>query len=272
MEAVEATSVRDVMSTNVLAVGPEESTRVAALRMSGRNVGSAVVERDPAIPGSRPGIVTERDVLRLLGAGQDPSYHRVADWFTPDAFTAPPDSSLRQAARVMSSGGFRHLAVFDGAKTLGVVSMRDLVRSWVRERSLPGLEMPIEEAMSTDIPTVEPEDTLREAALRMSERSLDAAMVEPDEAQRLPGIISARELLHSVAAGQDPDVERVADHRAPGMTFSAPSWSLSQAAEAMTKGRFQHILVVDARGIRGAISMRDLVRALIRYPGTSRKH
>ncbi len=46
------------------------------------------------------------------------------------------------------------------------------------------------------------------------------------------------------------------------MTFSAPSWSLSQAAEAMTKGGFQHILVVDAGGIRGTISMRDLVRAL----------
>ena len=262
MKTEKATAVRDVMSTDVLTVDPGDSIREAALRMSGRNVGAAIVRRDPDIPGSRPGIVTERDVLRLVGAGQHASHQRVADWFTPDAFTAPPGSSLRQAAKVMSSGGFRHLVVFDGRETLGVVSVRDLVRSWVKERNLPGLDAPIEEAMRADVLAVGPQDTLREAALRISERNLDAAMVEPDEARRLPGIISAREILRSVAAGQDPDAERVADHRAPAMTFSAPSWSLSQAAEAMTKGGFQHILVVDVGGIRGTISMRDLVRDL----------
>jgi hypothetical protein len=46
-------------------------------------------------------------------------------------------------------------------------------------------------------------------------------------------MLSAREVLHSIAAGQDPDTERVAGHLAPRRTFSAPDWSLSQAAEAM---------------------------------------
>ena len=78
-----------------------------------------------------------------------------------------------------------------------------------------------------------------------------------------PGMISAREILHSVAAGEDPDTERVADHLAPRRTFSAPDWSLSQAAEAMSKGGFQHIVVVDMNGIAGILSMRDLMRSLI---------
>jgi CBS domain-containing protein len=55
----------------------------------------------------------------------------------------------------------------------------------------------------------------------------------------------------------------VADHLAPRRTFSAPDWSLSQAAEAMTKGGFQHIVVVDGSGIAGILSMRDLMRSLI---------
>lgn len=262
MKTKQAANVRDVMSTDVLTVGPEDTILEAALRMSERDAGAAVVERNPTTPGSRPGIVTERDVFRLVGAGRVPRYHCVSDWFTPDAVTVPPGSSLRQAAKVMSSGGFRHLVVFDGGGTLGVVSMRDVVRCWARERKLPGLDTPIEEAMSTDVLAVGPEDTLREAARRMSQQGVGAAMVEWAESKRPPSIISAREFCRSVAAGQDPAVERVADHLAPGLTFSAPGWSLSQAVEAMTKGNFQHILVVDGNGIAGIISMRDLVRSL----------
>ena len=77
-------------------------------------------------------------------------------------------------------------------------------------------------------------------------------------------MLSAREVLHSITAGQDSDTERVADHLAPRRTFSAPDWSLSQAAEAMGKGGFQHIVVVDMNRIAGILSMRDLIRSLVR--------
>jgi CBS domain-containing protein len=47
------------------------------------------------------------------------------------------------------------------------------------------------------------------------------------------------------------------------MTFSAPDWSLRQAAEAMTKGGFQHIVVVDQGGTAGVISISDVVGGLL---------
>ncbi len=248
------------MSTDILAVGREDTLREAARRMSVRGVGAAIV--DPSTPGSRPGIVTERDVLQAVGAGRDPNNQRVSDHFTPDAVAVPPGSSLQQAAEEMMSGGFRHLVVRDGDETVGVVSIRDLVRSWTRQRALPGWGIPIRGAMSTDVLTVGREDTLREATRRMSERGAGSAVVNPTKAGHPPAIVSAREVLHSVGADQDPNSERVADHLAPKMTFSAPEWSLSQAAEAMTKGGFQHIVVVDRSGTVGIISMRDLVRSL----------
>jgi len=230
--------------------------------MSERNVGAAIVE--PETPGSRPGIITERDVLDCVASGRGLDYLRVADRSTPDAITIPPGSSLQQAAEAMTSGDFRHLVVFDGDETLGLVSIRDLVGYWAKERKLPGLDMPIRKAMSTNVIAVSPKDTLREAVRRMSEQDVGAAMVEPAKAGRPPEMVSAREVLHSTGAGQDPDNERVADHLAPRRTFSAPDWSLSQAAEAMVKGGFQHIVVVDGSGIVGIISMRSLVRGLVR--------
>jgi CBS domain-containing protein len=262
MQIQDTTSLRDVMSTNILAVEPEDTIPETARRMSERDVGAAIV--GPITSGTRPGIITERDLLTCVAEGRGPDYLRVADRFTPEAVTLPPDSSLQQAAKVMTSGSFRHLVVYDGGETVGVVSMRDLVGHWSRDGKLPGLDVPIKEAMNTDVLAVGLEDTLREAARRMYERGVGAAMVEPAKARRPPETISARELVRSVAGNQDPDTEQVANHLAPRRTFSAPDWSLSQAAEAMTKGSFQHILVVSSNGISGIISMRDLVRCLVR--------
>ena len=257
-----AVSIRDVMSTDLLTVRQEETIPEAARRMSERNVGAAIVE--PETRGLRPGIIDERDVLNCVASGRRPEYLHVADLFTPEAMTIPPNSSLQQAAKVMTSDGFRHLVVFAGDKTVGIVSIRDIIGHWSREGQLPGLGIQIREAMTTEVFAVGLEDTLREAARKTGERGIGAAMVEPAKKGRPPEMLSAREVLHSIAAGQDPDTECVADHLAPRRTFSAPDWSLSQAAEAMSKGGFQHILVVDINGIEGILSMRDLIRSLVR--------
>src|ERR1700742_638701 len=110
--------VRDGMSATVLTVGPGHSSRQAARLMSGRRVGAAVV-LDPDSPG--PGIITERDVLDAIGAGQDPDSERGADPLTADAVFAAPDWSLEEAAVAMLRGGFRHLIVTDGGEIAGIL-------------------------------------------------------------------------------------------------------------------------------------------------------
>ncbi len=119
--------VRDGMSTVVLTVGPDHTMRQAACLMDERKVGAAVVI-DPELPG--PGILTERDVLASVAAGQDPDSERVADHLTANTVFASPDWSLEQAAAAMVKGGFRHLIVVDGNETAGILSVRDIVRCW----------------------------------------------------------------------------------------------------------------------------------------------
>ena len=119
--------VRDGMSKVVLSVGPGHTLRDAARLMAERGVGAAVV-LDP--DGEGPAIVTERDVLRSIGAGQDPDRERVADHLTSDVVFATPDWSLERAAQTMVERGFRHLVVCDGPEVVGVLSVRDLVRVW----------------------------------------------------------------------------------------------------------------------------------------------
>ena len=119
--------VRNGMSHVVLTVGPGHTLRDAARLMRERRVGSAVV-MDPEQPG--PGILTERDVLDSLGAGQDPDAERVADHLTSDLVFAAPDWSLEEAAAAMVRGSFRHLIVVDHGEIAGVLSVRDIVRCW----------------------------------------------------------------------------------------------------------------------------------------------
>jgi CBS domain-containing protein len=119
--------VRDAMSTAILTVGPEHTLREAARRMADRSVGAAVVH-DPE--GNGTGILTERDVLRAVGAGLDPDRERVGSHLTPDLVYATPEWTLEQAAEAMNRGGFRHLVVLDGAEVAGIVSVRDVVRAW----------------------------------------------------------------------------------------------------------------------------------------------
>jgi CBS domain-containing protein len=113
--------------------------------------------------------------------------------------------------------------------------------------------------MSSVVLTVGPGHTLRQAAVLMAERKVGAAVVLDPESEG-PGILTERDVLVSVGRGEDPDEERVADHLTAELVFAGPDWSLEQAAVAMVRGGFRHLVVVDGGEISGILSVRDIVR------------
>ncbi len=128
--------------------------------------------------------------------------------------------------------------------------------------------MRVRDGMSDVVLTVGPGHTLRDAARAMAERRVGAALViDPD--QPGPGILTERDLLDAVGGGQDPDRERVADHLSANLTFASPEWSLERAAEAMVRGGFRHLVVVDGAELIGILSMRDIVRCWVQDYATS---
>jgi len=113
--------------------------------------------------------------------------------------------------------------------------------------------------MSNVVLTVGPQHTLREAARLMADRRVGAAVVMDPETPG-PGIITERDLLESMGSGQDPVAERVADHLTSDIVFAAPDWSLEEAAVAMVRGGFRHLVVTEGGEVAGLLSMRDIVR------------
>jgi len=122
--------VREGMSEIVLTVGCGHTLREAARMMTEKSVGAAVVIDEDA-PGPR--VISERDVLRSVGRGEDPDSERVADHMSGSVITASPDWSLERAAAEMAQRSIRHLVVVDGGELVGLLSMRDVMRVWVSD-------------------------------------------------------------------------------------------------------------------------------------------
>jgi CBS domain-containing protein len=113
------------MTGAVVSVAPEDTLGEAAERMAEEGVGSAVVLDS----GRLIGILTERDLLRAVAGRVHTSEARVREWMTVDPVTATEETSADEAMRTMLEQGFRHLPVIEEGRTIGVVSLRELMRA-----------------------------------------------------------------------------------------------------------------------------------------------
>ncbi|MFF1296432.1 MULTISPECIES: cyclic nucleotide-binding/CBS domain-containing protein [unclassified Streptomyces] len=119
--------------------------------------------------------------------------------------------------------------------------------------------MLVRDAMSTVVLTIGPAHTLRQAAALMSARRVGAAVIHDPDAGGI-GILTERDVLNAVGLGQSPDTERVHDHTTTDVVFATPSWTLEEAARAMTHGGFRHLIVLDHGEPVGIVSVRDIIR------------
>jgi CBS domain-containing protein len=119
--------IADVMSLRVVSVRPDETVQVAIARMLEENVGSvAVCEGNRLV-----GIFTERDVLTLAGDGGGLAELRVRDVMTTAVVTISPDDDVVAAAHLMGERRIRHLPVVQDGNVLGVLGIREVMRTLV---------------------------------------------------------------------------------------------------------------------------------------------
>jgi CBS domain-containing protein len=122
--------------------------------------------------------------------------------------------------------------------------------------------MLVRDAMSTVVLTIGPAHTLRDAARLMAARRVGAAVVTDPDTSGI-GILTERDILVAVGTGQEPDREWAADHLTTDVVFATPGWSLEEAARAMTRGGFRHLVVLEGDEVVGIISVRDIVRCQV---------
>ena len=126
--------VSEHMTASLLTVAADATLGEAAAAMATRGVGAVVV-----LEGERvAAILTERDVMKVVAAGEDGSTP-VAAWMTRHPDTIEPADTTDHAATLMIHGGFRHLPVVEDGKVVGIVSIRDLMKVALDDRSPRGV-------------------------------------------------------------------------------------------------------------------------------------
>ena len=125
--------LRDIMRPGFLfSVQPDDTVSDAVRMMAANNVGIVSVIDGGALVG----VFSERDVVRrIVDRRRDPALTRVGDVMTREIVVADADDDCESAMRLMDQSNIRHLPVVSGGRLLSMLSIRDLLRVDLDEKS-----------------------------------------------------------------------------------------------------------------------------------------
>ncbi len=110
--------------------------------------------------------------------------------------------------------------------------------------------------MTRDVLTVAPEDTLGEAAAKMTERGVGAVVVA--DFGRMIGILSERDIMRAVADRIHSSEARVREWMTADPITATPDTTIEEAGRTMLEHGFRHLPVVDGDRAVGIVSIRDI--------------
>ena len=117
--------VRDVMTTSIVEVAPDETCQRAAKLMRDKDVGVLLVTKGGRV---LQGVITDRDlVVRCMALGGDPATQRVGEHLDRHPTSVDGELELERAVQIMRTAGLRRLPVtVAGAKVIGILSLDDV--------------------------------------------------------------------------------------------------------------------------------------------------
>ena len=110
----------------VVTIGPEDSIRQALGRLAEHNIGALVIVHGQ---GGLAGIVSERDIVRVLARSEAILVEPIASIMTRDVEVGTPQDDLVAVGNTMTEHHIRHLPVFEGGRLVGIISIGDVVKA-----------------------------------------------------------------------------------------------------------------------------------------------
>lgn len=135
--SIESVTVSSVMVRNVKTANEVQSVKMVAKIMADYNIGSVVIVsgNNAAKP---VGIITERDIVRMVGLEQILTLETPAcDVMSKPVITIEEGSSVKDALQEMELHDIRRLPVVDKDKTMvGIVTDKDIFRAFMKSQTL----------------------------------------------------------------------------------------------------------------------------------------
>ena len=255
MNSVSELRLCDIASLNVLTVTPETALDEAIQQFAEKHVSSLVVVEE----GKPLGILTERDLLRLMCAGCIDGL-RVRSVMSTPLHTASYELDFSAAQLMMSNWAIRHLVLVDEAGLLkGVASETDFRRHLGHDLFLAIQSLGAVMDQSVDL--MAPEQPLVTALQTMNSRRLDHIVVGRDG--KAEGILTERDVPRLLAQHLDPAVVTLGEVMSRPLQTINLNVSVSDAARQMEVNGLRHLIVVDADGeMVGVIGQHHMLERL----------
>jgi CBS domain-containing protein len=119
---------------SILSVTPATLISDVIALLAEKRIGAVVViDTD----GKLVGILSERDIVRVLAAKAGAIFEMTADQLmTRSPKVTTPDTTVAVAMEMMTDGRFRHLPVVEGDRLVGLVSIGDVVKARLSQQEM----------------------------------------------------------------------------------------------------------------------------------------
>jgi diguanylate cyclase (GGDEF)-like protein/PAS domain S-box-containing protein len=194
---VEVKKISNIMTTRVFTATLSMPLTDAMAAMASRSISCLIALRD----GEPAGILTERDLTRLLVAGTDMLGVTVGEVMAAPLITMGEHATVHEAAELMAAKKVRRLVVMDFyGEMSGLITQSDIIRG-LEGKYIETLKQIIQEK---DIRLMEVGQDLRETSLYLEHilrSAIDMGIVATDEHYRLEYCNPFAERLFGVHAG-----------------------------------------------------------------------
>jgi CBS domain-containing protein len=196
-------NVRTIMTQQPTTLGYDASIRDAVdIIIKKKAGGLPIIGHDGALAG----IVTERDVLRVLGSER--SLLNVEDVMTTSLRVTAPDCPIAKVTRDMTTCRFRRLPVVSDDVLYGIITATDIMRYLGSREVFTRLttgnitevtSLPVRTLINGSLITTTPDRSINEAAREMLKKNIGALPVIEDS--RLIGLVTEFDLVRAFAQG-----------------------------------------------------------------------
>ena len=246
--------VKDLMSTDVAVVGPDQTMAMAATVMADDGLSSLVVMDKGAVTG----IITEKDFLeKVVAKGKSALEVKVRDVMSSPVVCISSQATVFEAGKIADEKHVKRLPVVDGSKLVGIVSQTDLIRVLTSY----GMWRDVAEIMTKDVATVQRGATVAEAAAIMTEKGISGIVVM--QAEKIVGVMTERDLLKKVvAANRDPASVKMEEVMTSPVEIIPPHFAVFTASRIMEKTHIRRLVVEDNGWLCGIVTQTDIFRAV----------
>ncbi|MBI4746470.1 MAG: CBS domain-containing protein [Deltaproteobacteria bacterium] len=248
--------VRDIMTSDVISIGPSQRLSEAVLLMAEKNISFLVVSSEE----NRPiGVISERDVLGLLAARKNDGA-LIREIMRSPILTVGSEETALSALHQLVVHNIRHLAVVDAEGYLaGVLTLTNFLEHLGFEYfvDIKG----VSDIMSRDLVMMDKEAIIHDAVRAMARAQAVCVIVVEDGSP--VGIFTERDAVR--LSCKDIDLEKTsirAVMKRPVLSIPKETHVLD-AVSLMHKKRVRHLPVVDSDGkISGLVSQMDITRGM----------